>query len=126
MAAVELTAFRPCTPVGYEFVARGVLLADVTAGQLVTEAATGWDLTAGGDEFATGITLMSGVIGETIDIGKVGEGDLIGATLTPGAALYPSATVDGGIDDTPTTGGLVQMRATKIGSRTVLRYNFLP
>lgn len=104
MAAVTRVKARPCTPVGYEYVAPpGVAGEDLTAGDLVTLTATGWVKTTAGSVESQGIALKDYYNGQRgIDIGKIGEMDGFSG-LTAGAGLYPSGTVAGGLDTTAPT-----------------------
>lgn len=142
MAAVTFTKARHMTPVAYEVIVRGYLAGAVTAGMPLVEGSTGWTKAATTDVTAHGIALQDGAAGETIDVGKLGELELIGNNLVRGTAYYPSGSTAGGIDDTAptfysaaTTPAVAvpvfpQMRATWRGSATgghlVLSYNFLP
>jgi hypothetical protein len=130
------------TPVGYEYIVRAYLTADVTAGMPCVEGSTGWAKAATSDVQANGIALQDGVAGETIDMGLVGELELTGNNLVRGTSYYTDGSTAGGINDTArtwygaaTTPAVAvpvkaQMRGTWRGSATgghvVLVYNFLP
>ncbi len=105
MAAVTVTAFRPVSPPAYEVNDRGQAAVAITKGQLLIVTAatpgTGYEYVVGLATTTTtdphGIALMDAAAGSLVSIGVQGEAD--GYTgLTPGAPLYPSTTVAGGID----------------------------
>lgn len=122
MAAVARDRCRPCTPVGYEVVDKGVILVDVVAGDLLINTAAGWTLATAGALEAHGIALQNYYAGQGgCSIGIQGEMD--GYTgLVAGAAVYPSGTVAGGTDTTAPAGATIRMRAV---NTTRLRYNFV-
>jgi hypothetical protein len=103
MAAVTRVKARPVTPVGYEVNDTGLLTEAVTAGDLLTLSGSGWSKAATSSTEAHGIALQDGYAGQAnASIGVHGEMDGYSG-MTPGTALYPSASVAGGLDtDTPT------------------------
>src|SRR5688572_26070607 len=105
MAAVTRVKARPCTPVGYEVVEAAATLTEaVTAGDLLTLGSSGWSKAAGDGSVlnAHGIALQDGYAGQKdASIGIQGEMDGFSG-MTPGAPLYPSGSVAGGIDTDPT------------------------
>lgn len=120
MAAVTRVKARPCTVVGYEVVEVGTLAEAVVAGDLLKNGASGWSKAAAGATEADGIALQDGYAGQSgFSIGIQGEMDGFSG-LTPGAALYPSATVAGGLDTT--AAGVIRVKATRA---TRIRYNFV-
>jgi hypothetical protein len=120
MAAVTRVTARPCTPVGYEVVDKGTLAAAVVAGDLLKNSAAGWILAVAGATEADGIALQDGYSGQAgFSIGIQGEMDGFSG-MTPGAALYPSASVAGGLDTT--AAGVIRVKAA---STTRIRYNFV-
>lgn len=104
MAAVTRVKARPCTPAAYEVVERAATLtANVTAGDLLTLGASGWSPAAAGTTAAHGIALQDGYAGQgDASVGIQGEMDGFSG-MTPGAPLYPSPSVAGGIDTTAPT-----------------------
>lgn len=100
MAAVTRVKGRPCTPVGYEVVDKGKVTEAVTAGDLLVNGAAGWSKAAAGAINAHGIALQDYYANqEGCSIGIQGEMDGFSG-LTPGAPLYPSGAVAGGLDTT--------------------------
>lgn len=109
MAAVTKVKARNCTPVGYEVNDVCVLSEAVTAGDLLvfTGAITnGMPVMSKAPTTVTeahGIATKDGFAGQQgFDFGIQGEMDGF-ANLTPGAPLYPSGSVAGGIDTTAPT-----------------------
>jgi hypothetical protein len=98
----------------------------VTAGDLLNYTGTQSDgqaraskAPAGATE-ADGIALQDGYAGERgFSMGVQGEMDGFSG-LTPGAALYPSGAVAGGLDTT--AAGAIRVKAVKT---TRIRYNFV-
>lgn len=122
MAAITKVKAHPVAPVAYEVNDKGVLTEDVLAGDLLTNGASGWSRAVGGTVEAHGIALMDGFLGQRgFSIGIQGEMDGYSG-LTPGAALYPSATLAGGLDTTVVAGATIRVRAT---TTTRFRYNFV-
>lgn len=120
MAAVTRVKARPCTPVGYEVVDKGVLTADVVAGDLLKNGASGWAKAAAGATEADGIALQDGYAGQAgFSVGIQGEMDGWSG-MTPGTALYPSGSVAGGLDTT--AAGAIRVKAA---TATRIRYNFV-
>lgn len=98
MAAITVVKARPVTPVGYEVNDSGVLTEDVTAGQLLSNGAGGWSKCPTNQVEPDGIALQDGYAGQgNFPVGIQGEMDGFSG-LTPGAKLYPSGSVAGGID----------------------------
>jgi hypothetical protein len=129
MAAVAIGTLHPDTPAGMEYNAKGQAATAITKGQLliVTAAAPGagyltvWDKATTATTDPGGIALMDCAAGGTVSVGIVGEMD--GFTgLTPGAFLYPSASVAGGIDTSKPAGAVERMRAL---SATRIHYAFV-
>jgi hypothetical protein len=122
MAAVTRVKGRPCTPVGYEVVDKGKLTEDVSAGELLTLGTTGWRKAVAGTAEAHGIALQNGYAGQSgFSVGVQGEMDGFSG-MTPGAALFPSATVAGGLDTTQPGGAVTRVRAV---TATRVRYSFV-
>lgn len=122
MAAVTRTKGRPVTPVGYEVNDKGVCAADWTTGDELINSAAGWVLAPAGALEAHGIALNPAKIGDRgCDIGLQGEMDGFSG-LVPGAALYPSATVAGGLDTTAVAGATIRVRAA---ATTRIRYSYV-
>jgi hypothetical protein len=126
MAAVTRVKARPCSPAGYEVNDKGVAVEAWVAGDLLTNGASGWSKAATGTKIAHGIGLQDAYAGQgNCSIGIQGEMDGFSG-LTPGAALYPSASVAGGIDTTAAeiaTGVAVpQIRAA---TATRIRFSFV-
>jgi hypothetical protein len=98
MSAIVRVKARPCTPVGYEVVDKGTLVEAVVAGDLLTNGASGWSKAATGTVEAHGIALQDGYATQSgFSVGIQGEMDGFSG-MTPGTALYPSASVAGGLD----------------------------
>ena len=122
MAAVVRVKARPCTVVGYEVVDKGTLTQAVVAGDLLVNGASGWAKAPTNATEAHGIALQDGYAGQSgFSIGIQGEMDGFSG-MTPGAPLFPSDAVAGGIDTTPPSGAVARMRAA---SATRIRYNFI-
>ena len=126
MAAVTRVKARPCTPVGYEVVDKCALAADVVAGDLLKYTGASSDglavmtKAAAGATEADGIALQDGYSGQAgFSVGIQGEMDGFSG-MTPGAALYPSASVAGGLDTT--AAGAIRVKAVR---PTRIRYNFV-
>lgn len=126
MAAITRVKARPCTPVGYEVVDKAQLSVDVVAGDLLKYTGASSDgqsvigKAAAGATEVDGIALQDGYAGERgFSVGIQGEMDGFSG-LTPGAALYPSGAVAGGIDTV--AAGAIRMKAVKT---TRIRYNFV-
>lgn len=122
MAAVTRVKARHVTPVNYEVVDKGLAAEAITAGDLVKNTASGWVKLPGGELEAHGIALKDYYAGQDgCDFGIQGEMDGFSG-LTPGAPLYPSASVAGGLDTTAVVGATIRVRAAKA---TRIRYNFV-
>jgi len=130
MAAVtNPTNFRPVIVPGYEVAQDGAQAgAALTKGQLLVISGTPsagyinvWVPATAGVIESHGIALQSCAIGQTAEVGIQGEADNY-AGLTPGASLYPSATVAGGVDTTQPVGAPTRVRAV---SATRIRFNFI-
>lgn len=127
MAAVTKVKPRSVQIPGYELNDVCELVAAVDAGDLLVYNGVEVNgmpqmvrATAGAGE-ADGIALRDGYAGERgFDVGIIGEMDGF-AGLTPGAGLYPSASVAGGIDTTRPTGAAAQIKAVR---STRIRFNF--
>jgi hypothetical protein len=110
------------TPVGYEVVDKGKLTQDVVAGDLLTLGASGWSKAAAGAAEAHGIALQNGYNGQAgFSVGIQGEMDGFSG-MTPGAPLFPSGSVAGGLDTTQPTDAVARVRAV---TATRIRYNFV-
>ena len=131
MAAVTTPAnFRPVSPPGYEVnqdaAQSGVA---ITKGQLLilsgAAPAAGfvnvWVPATAAAAEAHGIALMSSAAGQVAEVGIQGEADNF-AGLTPGAPLYPSGTVAGGLDTVGAAGATTRVRAI---SATRIRFSFV-
>jgi hypothetical protein len=130
MAAVSVPVKnRPVTPTGYEVndhtTAGLPLKQDVVRGNLLKLHSDGWYLLDASSEAAgeiDGIALKDGYNGQDgFDVGVQGEMDGF-ADLVPGDALYPSASVDGGIDTSKPSGAIARIKAVRT---TRIRYNFV-
>lgn len=129
MAAVTRVKARPISVPGYEVNDKGKGAAAFTAGDLLIISGTGtndmptWALATAGALEAHGIALQDSYAGqEGISVGICGE--MAGYSgLTPGQALFPSASVAGGIDTTAPAGP----PPARIRARTAtsIRYNFV-
>lgn len=103
MAAVTRVKSHPCTPVGYEYVTEGAVLTEaVFAGDLLIQGASGWSKLLGNSvanlTARRGMAMQDGYAGQRdASIAIHGEADGFSG-MTPGAPLYPSASVAGGID----------------------------
>lgn len=127
MAAVTRVKARPCAPAGYEVNDKGLAAEAWVAGDLLTNGADGWSKADAGTIFAHGIALQDAYAGQgNCSIGIQGEMDGFSG-LTPGAPLYPSAAVAGGLDTTEAelatdVPAPPQVRAA---TATRIRYNFV-
>lgn len=120
MAAVTRGTARVCTPVGYEVVDKGKLTEAVVAGDLLKNGASGWSKLPAAATEADGIALKNYYAGQDgCDIGIHGEMDGWSG-LTPGAPLYPSVSVAGGLDTT--AAGVIRVKAA---TTTRIRYSFV-
>jgi hypothetical protein len=120
MAAVVRTKARPCAPAGYEVNDKGSVTEAVVAGDLLKNGAGGWSKLAAGATEADGIALQDYYAGQgNCSIGIQGEMDGFSG-LVPGAPLYPSAAVAGGLDTT--AAGVIRVKAA---TATRIRYNFV-
>ncbi len=128
MAPAARTKSRPTTVVGYEVNDKGRAAEAWTAGDLlVITGATAndapiWSKAAAGATEAHGIALQDEYAGrDGVSVGIHGEMSGFSG-LTPGQALYPSATVAGGLDTTQPAGAVTRVRAR---TATSLRYNYV-
>jgi hypothetical protein len=124
MAAVTKVELAPTAPAPYHYNDKSTkefpLTEDVATGDELKLTSTGWRKRQAG-ETADGISLKPGRAGKKgHDIGIVGEMDGFSG-LVPGDKLYPSATVNGGLD-TSSVAGFVP-RVTCV-STTRIRYNY--
>jgi len=107
MAAVTKgTKVRPCMPVGYERVSHiRTVTEDVEAGDLLILGANGWSLSDGTDpDGKYGFAAQDYAAGRK-DCSVLGDGEMDGFTgLTAGTPLFPSTTVEGGLDTTAVVG----------------------
>jgi hypothetical protein len=103
MTAVTRVKARPCAPAGYEVNDKGVAVEAWVAGDLLVNGASGWSKAPTGTLEAHGIGLQAAYAGQAnCSIGIQGEMDGF-SEMTPGTALWPSASVAGGLDtDAPT------------------------
>jgi hypothetical protein len=138
MAAITRVKARPASPTGYEVNDSGAYTEDVVAGDLlVINGESGgrktWGKAPTTAKEGHGIALMDGYTGGTAEVGIQGEMDGYSG-LTPGADLYPSGSVAGGIDTTApafyavaTTPAVSVPAATRIRAvgTTRIRYNFI-
>lgn len=129
MAAIVVVKAKNCTPVGYEVNDTCVLSEAVTAGNLLKFTGTlsngvpvmGKAPIAGITE-ADGIAFQDGYAGQQgYSYGVQGEMDGFSG-LTPGAPLYPSSAVAGGIDTTAIANATVRVKAIRAGR---IRFNFV-
>lgn len=123
MPAVNRVKPRPCTVVAYEVNDVKALKEDVITGDLLVIDVDGKLKKApAGTTEAHGIALKDGYAGqEGFDYGLHGEMDGFSG-MTPGAPLFPSAAVAGGLDTTQPAGAVARVRAIR-ASR--IRYNFV-
>lgn len=121
MAAV--TKVRPLhvAPTGYEVVDRGLTTEAIAVADQVVVGASGISKCAAGAIECHGIALKPAAQGMLVEYGVHGEMDGFSG-LTPGAPLYPSASVAGGIDTTVTATPIVRVRAV---TATRIRYAFV-
>ena len=111
-----------CSPPGYEIVDTGVATEDIEAGELCVLGASGWSLAAAGAVDADGVALKNYIAGqEGCDFLIQGEMDGFGDALTPGADIYPSASVAGGMQTDAVAGTTLRIKAVR---PTRLRFNF--
>lgn len=135
MAAVTVVELHPTLISGYEVNVKGMAVTDLAVGQLlVRDSATtpsrgnknSWKLAPAGTVQAQGIVLKPCKAGKTVSVGLQGEMEGFSG-LTPGAGLFPSASVAGGIDTTATLAGtgVNQKPDIRADSATGIIYNFL-
>jgi hypothetical protein len=136
MAAVTVGTLHPVSPPGYEVNDKGQAAVAITKGQLLIIATTTpnagfekvWALATTATTTAHGIALMDAAAGGVVSVGIQGEMD--GYTgLTPGAPLFPSGAVAGGIDTTAptafaTTPAVTASPNVRAVTPTRIRYNF--
>ena len=137
MPAVTRVKTRPATPAVYEYNDKGTATEAIAVGELIVLGASGVSKAPAGTPDAHGICLIpSQRAGDLVEYGLQGEMDgfALPGGVNPGAPLYPSATVAGGVDTTkpvqaaPAAGAdlpaaiVVRMRAVT-GSR--IRFNFV-
>lgn len=121
MAAVTKVRPKFVSPNGYEVVDKGTLTEAVTAGDLLVYGVAGISKAAPGAVEAHGIATQDGYAGQGgFDVLIQGEMDGFSG-LTPGAPLYPSATVAGGLDTTAPASAVARVRAV---TATRIRVNF--
>jgi hypothetical protein len=129
MAAVTIGSLRPSLVAGYEVNDRGQAATAIVRGDLLIITATApgpgftkvWAKATAGVLEAHGIALKSAAAGRIVDVGI--QGEMEGYTgLTPGAPLYPSASVAGGLDTTATATPITRVRAI---TTTGIRYSFV-
>jgi hypothetical protein len=129
MAAVTRVAPHPVEVPGYEVNDKGQAKVAMLAGQQVIMTADApragfermWDLATAGAIEAHGIVLMDCPINGTVAVGIQGEMDGFSG-MTPGAPIYPSATVAGGLDTTATATPITRVRAT---TASRIRFNYV-
>jgi hypothetical protein len=128
MAAVTKGTVKYVTPAGMGFTDRGQAATDMLVGDLLiiatTTPNTGFEKVYQKAPVSTvdpaGIVIQDCKAGEPVNVGVIGE--LEGYTgLTPGAPLYSSPSVVGGIDTVLVTGAIGRVRAV---STTRIRFNF--
>lgn len=120
------------SPPGYEVVDVGTATEAISSGQLVVRTASGWSKAPAGTQFAHGVALKDYIAGQGgCDFLIQGEMDGYDASggITPGAPIYPSASVAGGLQTdvltvatTPAVTVTPQIRAA---TATRLRFNFV-
>lgn len=129
MAAVTVGTLHPVSVPGYEYNDKGQAAVAITKGNLLIITATApgsgydkvWDKAPITVTDPHGIALMDAAAGATVSVGIQGEMD--GFTgLTPGANVYPSASVIGGIDTAKPSGAVERIRAV---SATRIRYSMV-
>jgi hypothetical protein len=120
MAAIVRVKARPVLIPGYEVADKGTAVVAWVAGDLLSNSAAGWVLCPAAATEADGIALHDAYAGQGgVSIGIQGEIDGFSG-LVPGAPLYPSATVPGGLDTTPA--GLIRVKAT---TPSRIRFSFV-
>jgi hypothetical protein len=137
MAAVTRVKARPVSPPGYEVNDKGQAAAAIVAGDLliITNATPGngfervWDKATTTTDNAHGIALMDAKAGAIVSVGIQGEMDGFSG-LTPGAPLYPSTAVAGGLDTTApdfvaTTPAVPAIPNVRAVTASRIRYNFV-
>lgn len=125
MAAIAKgTRVRNVTPTGEGYFDKGRATEDIAMGDLLVFTAAGVARCPAGAAEAHGFALLPAVAGGLVEYGKQGEADgfAVPAGVAIGAALYPSATIVGGIDSTAPAGAPVRMRAI---TRSRIYYNFV-
>ena len=128
MAAVTRVAPLPVTVVGYEVIDRGMSTEVIAKADLITIGASGISKCAAGATECHGIALK-GVTAANMLVEYGVQGEMDGFSgLTPGASLYPSASVAGGLDTTVVSYGTTPAVPTPTRIRAVtatrIRYNF--
>ena len=129
MAAVTKGNLRPVSPPGYEVNDKGQAKVAIAKGDLLLITADTplaghervYDKAVGGTIEAHAIALMDCPINGTVNAGIQGEMDGYSG-LVPGAPLYPSASVAGGLDTTATATPITRVRAV---TTTRIRYSFV-
>lgn len=98
MAAVAKgTTVRNVTPVAYEYYDKGTATEAIAVGDLVSITSSGVSKAAASTTAPSGICIKDAIAGGVVEFAR--QGELDGFTgMTPGARLYPSASVAGGID----------------------------
>lgn len=113
---------KPIIVPGYEVIDTGVCAEAWETGDQLQNTAAGWVLAVAGAIEAHGMAMKPAYVGERgCDI--MMQGEMAGFSgLTPGAPLYPSATVAGGLDTTATATPICRVRAR---TTTSVRVNYV-
>lgn len=120
------------SPPGYEVVDVGTATETILKGQLVVRTASGWSKAPAGTAYAHGVALKNYAAGQGgcdfLISGEMDGYDMSGG-ITPGAPIYPSASVAGGLQSdvltvatTPAVTVTPQMRAV---TTSRIRFNFV-
>jgi hypothetical protein len=126
MAAITRVAPLHVSPTAYEVIDRGKATESIAkSDQIVISGASGSEQTvskcpAGAIE-CHGIALKAALAGQLCEYGVQGEMDGFSG-MTPGAALYPSASTAGVIDTTATATPIARVRAVL---PTRIRYSYV-
>lgn len=110
MAAVTKVAPLSVAPTGYEVNDKGMTTEAIARADQIIIGASGISKCTAGSIECHGIALKAAAVGMLVEYGVHGEMDGFSG-LTPGAPLYPSATVAGGLDTTATATPIVRVRA---------------
>jgi hypothetical protein len=111
MAAITVVRPMPVQPVGYEVFDKGTATEAIPAGAAVIQTAAGWSRVAANATDFHGLAARAYYAGEGgCDFMVQGEMDGYSG-LTPGANVFVSPTVAGGLDTAGAAGSIVRARA---------------